>query len=129
MIIIDTRSNNVYSNLSKTEAGRIIGVNRDTISRWKKKRTEDGTFKEVYNSFEVYFNTNMFKQKKGNMKKDIKDDELIGKTAKLYGRVYTLMKVDRQTKLLIVTFNKDDGTPGGDTYLNLSIIDKFHPRK
>jgi hypothetical protein len=64
MIVIDTRTNQVHCNLSKTEVGRIVGVHRSTVIRWKKNRQQDGTHKEVYNFFEIYFNTKTYKQAK-----------------------------------------------------------------
>jgi hypothetical protein len=67
MIVIDTRCNKVYTNLSLMKAGEIIGVNKTTVLRWKKKRTEDGSHKEVYNSFEVYFDTCIYKQASGGV--------------------------------------------------------------
>lgn len=73
MIVIDLRTNVVHCNLSKTEVGRIIGVTRVTVWRWKRKRAADKTFKEVYNFFEIYFNTVIHKQSKGS--KDAKPPE------------------------------------------------------
>lgn len=57
MVVIDRRINKAYFISSKTKAAAIIGVDRSTIERWKKKRMADKTFREVYNYFEVYFDT------------------------------------------------------------------------
>lgn len=65
MIVIDTKTNTVHQDLSKTEVGRIVGVHRITVLRWKKARAKDGTHKETYNHFEIYFNTRKYKQEKG----------------------------------------------------------------
>jgi len=65
MTVINTKTNFVTECASKVKAAKIIGVSRNTIARWEKLRAEDGTFKEVYNNFEVYFNTTTHKTKKG----------------------------------------------------------------
>lgn len=60
MVVIDTRTNKVYECVSKSEAGRIVGVDRVTIYRWSKLSP-----KQVYNHFELYYNVQRLKQKKG----------------------------------------------------------------
>lgn len=66
MVIINKKTNHVYECVSKTRASNIIGVHRSTISRWEEIRTNDGTFLEIYNHFEVYFNTTTHKKKPSN---------------------------------------------------------------
>jgi hypothetical protein len=65
MTIVNTKTNFVHECASKVKAAKVIGVNRNTVARWEKARKNDGTFKEVYNNFEVYFNTTTHKQKRG----------------------------------------------------------------
>jgi DNA-binding XRE family transcriptional regulator len=65
MTIIDTKQNKSHENVSKAEASRIIGVHRKTIRRWELSRQKDGTFLEVFNQFQIYFNVKSYKQPKG----------------------------------------------------------------
>ncbi len=60
MIIINTKQNEAFSNVSKAAASRIIGVSISTIHRWSKaKRVEN------YNHWILYFNEIKLKQRKG----------------------------------------------------------------
>lgn len=63
MVVINTKLNKVYENLSKAEAARLIGVNTSTLFRWMKKSD-----RETYNHFELYFNTEKYKQPRKNGK-------------------------------------------------------------
>lgn len=60
MIIIDTRTDKAHENLSYIKAAELIGVNERTVRRWASKG-----IKQVYNFFEVYFDTQKHKKKKG----------------------------------------------------------------
>jgi DNA-binding XRE family transcriptional regulator len=64
MTIIDTRRDQSHENVTKAEASRLIGVDRKTIRRWEIARQRDGTFKEVYNSFVIYFNVILYKRRR-----------------------------------------------------------------
>lgn len=57
MVIIDTKNDIAYENVSKVEAGRIIGVDRTTIHNWSKREEK----KQVYNFFTIYFDCNKLK--------------------------------------------------------------------
>jgi hypothetical protein len=61
MVIINTKNNFVWECVSKVWAAKIIGVSRNTVANWEKKRNEDGTFQEIYNNFTIYFNTTTHK--------------------------------------------------------------------
>lgn len=66
MIVVNNKTNEAYYNVSKTEAGRIVGVNRSTIKFWQEKRIADQSFVENYNNFTIYFRTKEMKQRKGS---------------------------------------------------------------
>lgn len=66
MVIIDKKKNFVHECVSKTRAGEIIGVHRHTVAKWEKDRIQDGTYLEIYNHFEIYFNTTTHKGKPRN---------------------------------------------------------------
>lgn len=60
MILIDTKTNEAYSNVSKAAASRIVGVSISTIQRWSKLKQM-----EVYNHWYIYFNEIKLTQTKG----------------------------------------------------------------
>ena len=61
MVIINTKTRQVYESVSKVAAAEIVGVSESTIIRWSKDKTE-----EVYNNFHLFFETNKLKQPKGS---------------------------------------------------------------
>jgi len=60
MILIDTKHNEAFSNVSKAAASKIIGVSTSTITRWA-----ESSHVEKYNQWIVYFNEIKLKQKRG----------------------------------------------------------------
>lgn len=62
MVIIDTKKNIAHECVSKSEAARIIGVDRSTIRRW-----EVSSDTQQFNHFIVYFTTVRHRQQKGVM--------------------------------------------------------------
>lgn len=52
MVIVDTKHDKAYENVSKVKGAEIIGVDRSTIHRWSLKKET----KQVYNHFTIYFN-------------------------------------------------------------------------
>jgi hypothetical protein len=66
MVVIDNRSNTCYCNLSRAEVGRLVGVSRVTVFNWSRKRSQDGSHREEYNHFEIFFKVVIHKQKKGS---------------------------------------------------------------
>lgn len=54
MVIINTKTNQVYINVSKTQAARLIGVDRSTVYRWSDRKIGASNI-EVYNNFTIYF--------------------------------------------------------------------------
>lgn len=61
MVVIDTKDQVAHECVSKSEAARIVGVDRSTIHRWEK-----AGLVQVYNFYTIYFNTFRHKQAKGN---------------------------------------------------------------
>lgn len=60
MILINTKTNEAFSNVSKVEASNKVGVSRSTIYRW----IENGKT-EHYNHWLLYFDETKLKQNKG----------------------------------------------------------------
>jgi len=60
MILIDTKHNEAFSNVSKAAAARIIGVSISTVSRWAGSNNI-----EQYNQWRIYFVEIKLKQKRG----------------------------------------------------------------
>jgi len=65
MTIINTKTNESHEGVSKAEASRIIGVHRKTIRRWEVERQRDGSYKEEFNHFTIYFKIYSYRQAKG----------------------------------------------------------------
>jgi transposase len=63
MVVLNTQTRQVFENVSKVAAAKIVGVSESTIKRWSKDRNE-----EIYNSFHLFFKTNKLKQPKGKPK-------------------------------------------------------------
>lgn len=57
MIVIDTKRNKAYGNLNKTQAGKLVGVNRRTILAWSKRGKV-----EHYNRYVIYFDAEILKK-------------------------------------------------------------------
>jgi len=62
MVVVDNNTFEVYSNLSKADTGRIVGVDRTTIARWKARSVSN---REIYNGYTIYFKETVIKQNKG----------------------------------------------------------------
>lgn len=62
MVVIDRKKNKAYENVSQVEAARLIGVSRQTIIRWGKDLENTS---QVYNSFEIFFNVEKLKRRRG----------------------------------------------------------------
>ena len=60
MILINTKTNEAYSNVSKAAAARMVGVSVSSVNRWIKKAKT-----ETYNHWQMYFNEIKLKQNKG----------------------------------------------------------------
>lgn len=58
MTIIDNKENKAYENVSQTAAAGIVGVHRNTIHNWSKKKEI-----EHYHHFTIYFHPEKLKQK------------------------------------------------------------------
>jgi uncharacterized protein YjcR len=61
MILINTKTNESFTNCSNVFVANKIGIDPNTITRWKK----EGKEKENYNYWIIYFNPEKVKQKKG----------------------------------------------------------------
>lgn len=68
MVVVNNKTFEVYSNLSKADAGRIVGVTRNTIRRWKHRAEAAQTYHEVYNNYTIYFKETVVKQNKGRIR-------------------------------------------------------------
>lgn len=69
MVIIEDNKI-AHINVSKKQAGILLGVNRTTILRWERTRIKDGTFREVFLKFIIYFSVRTHKLNRGaNLKK------------------------------------------------------------
>ena len=64
--LIDNKNNYSYS-CPQNIAASIIGVSKNTISRWKTKAYKENRVKEVYNSFEIIFINKEIKQPPRNV--------------------------------------------------------------
>jgi len=62
MILIDTKHNKAYSNVSIVECSRRIGIGERQIKRWIKYNDHP---LEVFNYWTLYFDEIRLKQKKG----------------------------------------------------------------
>lgn len=51
IVIVDLEAGKAYSNLSKTQAAKLVGLSRVTIHRWSKAQR----WRKVYKHFEIYF--------------------------------------------------------------------------
>ena len=61
MVLINTKTNEAYSNVWIAEAARRIGINQRTVSRWIRK----GKTCEVFNHWILYINETKLKKKTG----------------------------------------------------------------
>lgn len=62
MILINTKTNEVYSNVWIAEAARKMGISAKQISRWIKNNYDPF---EKYNNWILYFHETRLKQKTG----------------------------------------------------------------
>lgn len=62
MILINTKTNEAYSNVWIAEASRRIGISAKQISRWIKNNKEP---KEIFNDWVLYFNEERLTQNTG----------------------------------------------------------------
>lgn len=62
MVIVNTKHNKVYVGMSDRQGALFIGINRATLSRWRKNRMADGSCKEEYNCYTIYFNVTYIPQ-------------------------------------------------------------------
>ena len=55
MVVINTKTEQCFPNLSKTEVAKLVGVSRMTVTRWAAKNLKEGRNTEEYNNFTIYF--------------------------------------------------------------------------
>lgn len=71
MVVVDTKKNKAYQDVTYTEAGEIIGVSDKSISRWGKKTDKHGNQNkiEVYNHFHLYYDVEVCPKRKKREKR------------------------------------------------------------
>ena len=56
MVLINTNTSEAFENVNKSQAARLVGVHRNTVSRWSKRCNI-----EVYNHWKIYFDIKTLK--------------------------------------------------------------------
>lgn len=64
--LIDNNNNYAYY-CPQNKAAEIIGVSKNTITRWKYKALNENRIKEIYNQFEIIFINKEIKQPARNV--------------------------------------------------------------
>jgi len=65
MILINRKTKQAYSNVSRAKAARMVHIGSQSIKRWQKEAEEIGCNEKIFNSWAIYFNQTTCKQRKG----------------------------------------------------------------